>query len=298
MRLTYQAPAGCPDADAFTVEVRARAPRSSPLGGRSVDVTVTSTTTTSRAATHFEGRVVISDESGVTPSRAVRGETCAEVVRALALTVAMTIDPAEETPTARSAVVAPPAPVGAAAPPVDRSSPEPTTGEPLHLSAGLKGGVETAVGPLVSPALGMYGELAGPHASLRLGAARSVSPLVERGAGSARFARTTMTFDGCPVRWRATPSLALVPCATFEIGSLTSDGRATVDPESSARLWVAAGLSGRLVWEPFGPIVFELEGRATAPFTRDRFFFRPADDVFQAPIVAFSGGFTGGVRFR
>lgn len=35
------------------------------------------TAATSPATTHFEGRVVIADESGVTPSRTVRGDTCA-----------------------------------------------------------------------------------------------------------------------------------------------------------------------------------------------------------------------------
>jgi hypothetical protein len=297
MRLEYQAPAGCPDGDAFTAEVRARAPRSSKLGGRSVEVTVSPTIASSPAATQFEGRVVIADENGVTPSRAVRGDTCAEVVRALALAVAMTIDPAEELPSAPAAVSAPPAPESAGAPPVERSAPGAAAGQPLHLSAGLKAGAESAVGPLVAPALGIYADLAGPRASLRLGAARSVSPLVERSAGSARFARTTATLDGCPVRWRAAATLALVPCATFEIGSLASDGQATIDPESTARLWVAAGLAGRLVWEPASPLVFEVEGRAMAPFTRDQFYFRPASDVFQAPIVAFSAGMTGGVRF-
>jgi hypothetical protein len=300
MRLAYQAPAGCPDVDAFTAEVRARAPRASMLAGRRFEVTVHANTTASSAATPFEGRVVIADESGVTPSRAVRGDTCEDVVRALALAVAMTIDPVDDEPAPPRAVLAPPAPTAPPsreASPVDRASPSKPV-ERLHLSVGLKAGAESAVGPLLAPAAGIYGDVAGPRASLRVGAARSVSPLIERGAGSARFARTTMTLDGCPYRWRAASTLSLVPCATFEIGSLTSDGQATINPESRARLWVAAGLAGRLVWEAFGPIVFELEGRASAPFTRDRFFFRPADDVFQAPIVAFSAGLTGGVRFR
>ena len=55
MRLAYQAPAGCPDADAFTAEVRARAPRSSALGGRSVDVTVSSTSSTTISSVEREG---------------------------------------------------------------------------------------------------------------------------------------------------------------------------------------------------------------------------------------------------
>jgi hypothetical protein len=300
MRLVYRAPAGCPDSEAFTAEVRARAPRSFDLGARAVEVTVTSSQAASPGAAAFEGRVVITDEEGVTPSRAVHGDTCEEVVRALALAVAMTIEPAESGPAPARAGVAPPRPAAAtpsaAAPPADEGATPPR--ERLRVAAGLRGGAESAVGPLLAPTLGVYVDLALGRASLRVGAARAVSPIVERGAGSARFARTTAIVDGCWPSLRAAASLSLAPCATFELGSLTSDGQATVDAESSSRVWAAAGLAGRLAWEPFGPLVLELEARATAPLTRDRFYFRPAEDVFRAPFAAFSGGLTAGVRFR
>jgi hypothetical protein len=292
MRLDYQAPAGCPTADAFTSEVRARAPQSRSEAASAVEVRIVANASSPGVET-FEGRMVITDESGATPSRAVRGDSCAEVVRALALAVAMTFEPVESAPPVVVAV-SPPAPPER--PPV---VPPPPARPRLHVSAGLKGSAESGVGPRVAPALGIYGDVAAGSLSLRLGAARAVSPLVARGAGKARFARTTATLDGCPLRWRAAPGLGLsvVPCLAFEIGSLTSDGQSTVDPESTSRLWVASGLSTRLVWEPVGPLVLELEGRANVPLTRDRFFFRPAEDVFEAPIVAFSVGLAGGVRF-
>lgn len=298
LRVDYQAPAGCPDADSFTAEVRARAPGPSTLAGRTIELKIGSPASGASDAAKFEGRVVIADAMGVTSSRAVRGDTCAEVVRALALAVAMTVDPAEEAPAVPPVSIDAPAPTSAVAAPIDRDAPRTDDRESVHVTAGLRAGVETAIGPLLAPALGIYGELETRHASLRLGAVRAVSPLVERAAGSARFARTTVAVDGCPLRWHPAASVALVPCATVEVGSLGFEGEAVVSPESSARWWVAAGLSGRVVWEPFAPVVLELEGRATVPFTRDTFYFRPADDVFQAPIVAFAAGLTAGVRFR
>ena len=293
MRLDYDAPAGCPDSTAFAAEVRARAPRTSNVAAPAVNVKITASSSPP-PANAFEGSVVITDDSGESPSRAVRGDSCAEVVRALALAVAMTFDPAESAPP--PAVIAPPPPAPAAP---DRAG-ETTAPAPerLHIAAGLIGSAESGVGPLVAPAVGIYGDLAAASLSLRLGATRAVSPIVERAVGSARFARTTATLDACPLRWRATANVSAVPCVAIEIGSLTSDGRSTVDPESASRLWIATGLSARLVWEAAGPLFFELEGRANVPLTRDTFIFRPAEEVFKAPIVAFSAGLSAGVRFR
>jgi hypothetical protein len=289
MRLVYQAPPGCPDADAFSAEVRARAPRSSSLGARAVRLRIASRASQTSS---FEGSVVITDDSGMTPSRAVRGDTCAEVVRALALTVAMTLDPEESAPPVAELIASP-------APPSAERTPPPRTAsaDGVQVAAGLRGGAETAVGPLVAPSLGIYGDLARRDLSVRLSAVHAISPVVERGAGSARFRRTTAGVDACPLRWRPSASLSLVPCASFEIGSLTSEGRSTVNPESASRLWASAGVAGRVGWEIVGPLVVELEGRAAFPLTRDRFFFRPAEDVFETPIVAFSAGISGAVRF-
>lgn len=292
MRLDYETPEGCPDADAFTAELRARAPQSSTYGSRSIHVRIVANAASSRVK-GLEGSVTITDDSGATPSREVRGDSCAEVVRALALAVAMTFDPADVVPPAVVITNEPPR-----NPAPETGAPPPTAPDRLHLSVGLKGGAESAVGPLLAPAFGIYAELAAGSLSLRLGAVRAVSPLVQRASGSTRFARTAATLDGCPFRWRATPTLSAVPCIAFEFGSLSSEGRSTTNPESTSRLWLATGLSGRVVWEPVGPLVLELEGRANVPLTRDSFFFRPAEDVFEAPIVAFSAGLAAGVRFR
>ena len=298
LRLDYEVAAGCPDAGAFTTEVRARAPRSAGLAHRAIAVRITSSSSGSPGAASFEGSVVITDDTGVIPSRAVRGDTCDEVVRALALTVAMTLDP-EENAEAVTILAAPPPPLEPALPPPEKppGAQAFSARSGVHLSAGVRGGAESGVGPRLAPAFGVYADVAVGNLAVRLGAVRAVSPLVERGAGAARFARTTATLDACPLRWRPSASLALVPCAAFEIGSLSSEGQATVDPESVARLWSAVGLVERLVWEPAGPLVFELEGRALVPLTRDRFYFRPADDVFEASILVFSAGLTAGVRF-
>ena len=280
----YDVPDGCPDADGFASEVLARAPSSANLAATSFDVTIS--TTTGR----FEGRVTVRDEDGASPSRAVQADSCEEVVRALALVVAMTFDP-DERPSAPVPAAAPPDPAPETAP--DRIAPAPAR---LRFGVGARGGVTSAVGPLVSPMLGGYVALEARRFSLRMGVSRAESSIVERVAGSATFARTTGMVDACPLLSRGS-TVSGAACAGLEVGTLASTGRDTVSPESSTRPWVAAGLAARLGWEPLPRFVLELEGRGSFPLVRDRFVFRPSDEVFETPLLAISAALTAGVRF-
>lgn len=286
--LAYDAPAECPSGDVFAAEVRARAPRSASLGTSSLVVTITAAWEPGGEG-RFEGRVMLRDGNGSAPSRAVRADSCAEVVRALALAVAMTFDP-DESP-AEATVDA-----GAVPPPERvRETPAPAPAS-LHFRAGVRAGVESGVGPLLAPALGGFVELDARRLSLRVGVAHAASPTVERSVGAAGFGRTTGMVDACPLRWRA-GSVASAACAAFEVGTLTSTGRDTISPESTTRPWIAAGVAGRLAWEPLARLVIEVEGRGSFPLVRDRFVFRPSEEVFETPILAFSAALTAGVRF-
>ena len=89
VRLDYAAPKSCPDAAAFTVQMKARAPHVvvvSDANTREVKVRIVP------HAKHFSGRISIADTDGES-LRSVESEDCAEVVTALAVIGAFTLDP-------------------------------------------------------------------------------------------------------------------------------------------------------------------------------------------------------------
>jgi hypothetical protein len=120
IRIDFHAHDGCPDEGKFTGEVRARTAKAriafpaEPARFFRVNVTRDRGTTKSR------GKLTIEDPGGAVSVREVSGESCGEVVSALALITALAIDPKAST-----AVEPPPHP-----PPVTLDS-EP----PLHVPA-------------------------------------------------------------------------------------------------------------------------------------------------------------------
>jgi hypothetical protein len=101
VRLTYRAPPGCPDEAQFLREVAARtgqgrrAARDEP--GRSFAITVTAEGNGER------GVLTVANADGAVSRREVVGDTCNEVVLALALMTALAIDPAAKDPEPRGA---------------------------------------------------------------------------------------------------------------------------------------------------------------------------------------------------
>jgi hypothetical protein len=92
VRVDYEARAGCPDADAFTREVLARAPRARLAApteqARALVVRI-------RGADHaLEGSLVVRDVDGTkTAARSVHAHSCEELATALAVITAVVIDP-------------------------------------------------------------------------------------------------------------------------------------------------------------------------------------------------------------
>ncbi len=89
VHLDYAAPRSCPDAVAFTAQVKSRAPKVvlvSDPSARDLKVRITS------RAKGFWGRISISDANGES-LRSVAGDDCTEIVTALAVIGAFTLDP-------------------------------------------------------------------------------------------------------------------------------------------------------------------------------------------------------------
>lgn len=123
IRIQFQAPVGCPDSAAFTDQVRARTAKARPAApgerARTFSVSVTQEPRISK------GQLTIEDKQGESAVREVSGQTCTEVVAALALITALAIDPdASTSPQAPAS----PAPLPAPPPAPPRSASPPMTG--------------------------------------------------------------------------------------------------------------------------------------------------------------------------
>jgi hypothetical protein len=251
--------------------------------------------------------------------RHVPGATCEEVLAAVALITALTIDPlASTTP----GLAAPPPVPSDAAPPLDA---RPPVRPPPAFDAGTAPGSQPPVEPVrVRTRMGVsleafgLGELVPAAAlwieggltrrlapSVRLRLARTRSFTVEPEMRPAFFQLTTGAVEGCVVvlgasdelRPRAS-SLQLRPCLHFAAGILDGASSAFGAVQETKRAWVAFGgvLQGR--WLVLGPLALEAAAGLTVPFVRDDFFFLPQIDVYRAPPVAFVGSVGVGTTFR
>jgi hypothetical protein len=252
------------------------------------------------AATSDEstGHLVVRAPDGSTAEREVVGDTCEEVVAALALVAALAVDPNATTRAmpipapARprpAAVVASPAPVPRAAPPAAARG-----------AVSLDGLVATGVAPapLVGAALAVAA--AGPRRgwlapTVRLGIAAASSGTVDVTGGKATFTSLTGALDVCPGdrllgRW------SLTPCVRVEGGVLSAAGADVVAPRTDAHPWGAAGALARAERRLPGGFFLELSGGARVPFVRTTFFFEPDVTIFRTAPV--SGEFSAGLGLR
>lgn len=306
MHLRYDAPPTCPDEGAFLDRMRARARRIRRADPSERARAITVSITGPEDDESFAGRVVVEGEGGAEPTRDVAGDTCEEVVDALALISALSIG--RDVPPSE-VMAPPPAPT---TPPAEPSPPatvqRPTLlGERWH--GGVGGGVAlvSGVAPSTVPAGVAFVAAHGPArglvaSSFRLGFMRGSSGDVEiarpgiPAPSSAAFTWTVVAADACPLRLRH-DTLSLEPCARIEVGMLQGAGGRIAPPREQTRWWIAAAAVARGQWAFAGPFFFELEAGLRAPLSRTQFFFQPDTTIFRAPAVTWSAGAGLGVRF-
>ncbi len=325
--LLYEAPATCPDAEAFRTLVRRRTPRfrentTDPLAVRvSVRLRV--------AHAHATGGLEVTAPGGERSSRTLTGASCGELADALALMAALAIDPLAATrptpapPAAMSAIAPPPPPPPPppvpppplppvdlppaprapppASPPAGLATPSPAPGAPpgpaprWHLSVG--GGAEVSSGITPEALLGprFFLEATSPPRgvfgwSLRAGFVRSSLSNIPGDSGLASFTWTVGTLDVAPLKWSRGP-FALFPSALVEAGEL--DGRGVSPPPAgeATRGWLALAALARARWTPVRPLSLEIDGGARFPLLRDQFVFTPSIKYYRPPAVsALAGG--------
>jgi hypothetical protein len=316
VRVDYVAPRGCPGESELVAELQGRVPNMTltrdddALG---LDVKVR------RRAEGFEGRVIVHEPGGSPSQRVVRGETCEEVVAAVTLIAALTLDPAARVtpPTAAASHEAtggaqpskPPladvvpqiheeraASHGSPPAAVDGAEAPPAQDAPSSLLLGAHAGASSRLTGTVLPSAALFVELGSTRRALvapavRARFERSATGTVTVIRGAGQFSWTLGSLELCPLAWSAW-RLRVSPCARVDAGALAAVGRDVLPSRSDARLWLGAGGVVRTRYHIAGALYGELEETLFVPLLRDRFFVAPDVTVFRAAAAgwALSGG--------
>jgi hypothetical protein len=313
IRLAYHASDGCPEEEAFVERVRARTARARVAwpgeAARTFEVTLDAGPPASGSVT-----VLAADRWGQT--RHVSADACDDLADALALVVALSVDPHAETapsltprvasstaasvPPPSAPLLAPPPPPVVTVAPVSRESPPPSTDTTLagHFFAGadfaISGGVapEALVGG--SPFVGWQARLSPVlEPSIRLALVRASSDI--QGPPSAAFVWTAGRLDGCPVAFG--DAIRLRGCARVEAGVVTVAAGDIPLAETRVRPWFALGPLGRVEVPVVGPLFFDAEVALTVRVTNDRFYFAPDTTLYRVPVIATSEACGIGAHF-
>ena len=293
IRVNYDAPAVCPNQEAFFESVRARTDRVRKAQGNEPRVDVNVRVTRGERSFHGEMREVVNQSE--TSARTVDGQTCKEVTEALAFTVALSFDPEAHAPGPAEAT--PPAPkpqptttpVTPAPPPVVQPSKTPDSA-PLQLELGL-----SVLGTIVETA----GFASGGSLSVML--LRQSTPKRSSAVQlSLMYASTglltapddhrtrfgALALDACPFRHQAA-KWELSPCALATVGFLELTGRGVAEPATVDRAWWSAGIDLQIAFLLGRGVVFESALAATVPLVRHRYYASSPDQVItETPAVS------------
>ncbi|MFO0569753.1 MAG: hypothetical protein U0263_29150 [Polyangiaceae bacterium] len=274
--LEYSAGTSCPDSREFQRLLRGHSDvRVGASGLEPVRVRVTI-----EQETEVVGRIAWSEGSSTPAAREVRAPDCRSVAAALALILALALDPdGLELP--RSAD--PPKPEQRAA-----LRPVESPVDPWRFSAGALLGLTGGVAPEAAPAAGVFFEASrgqsGFRPTLRL-AALVASASAETNAGDADFGWQALRV-GASVWALGTPEPWLEPVATFDLGRLLGRGRGLDRSETGAALWYGPGAGIFAGAWLFHALTLGLDAGATFPLARDSFSIRPDAEVHRIPAVA------------
>lgn len=306
IRIGYLAPEGCPAESAFTSQILARTTKVRIATGgharRALDVTIEA------AAAGFAGHLEMRDEDGRASHRDVAGDTCEDVVAALALVSALTLDPLASTgplpatPAARPAAKhaeARPAPRRRTPVAAQRAGSVTRPVSTWHWGFGGDVAIRDGATPDAVATLPVFVELEAPGgAALRAAFERSPEDAIAVGGATGAFRWTAGVLELCPVAWAgAGGALRAAPCLRVEAGVLEAAGRQIVPARADRRSWAALGAEGRVEWSFLPPAFVDVGAGVVLPLVRDRFYFAPATDVYRAPALGFTGRVGLGVRF-
>jgi hypothetical protein len=286
--LDYSAPLDCPNATAFSAQIAARTAMWTRVpSALAVQVRI------EPADGRLHGVLTLDDAAGSTV-RVVSGERCAEVVQALALIVAILIDPEADTralPIVPEATVAPPnAETGVHRPLESGEASEArwsaSAGTELTVTAGV--GERALVGERWFA--GIARERADrPSFTLRFAFGRDRSGTINHGPGaSSALSRTLLRVDACGLLV-TTPALAFTLCGFGEGGQIDAVGLHPLRSESPTVGWLALGSLVRAGYRYERVLGLEAELGVGLPLSRYRFRFGD-ESLYETSVLVVGGG--------
>lgn len=276
LRVDWQVHAGCPGADSFWSALGERSERVRRADGeesaKQVSIEIV------KLKKGSVGRVSIDGAE----ARTIAGATCLEVIDALAIVTALSLEAPTEHP-----VAARPVPTHQVLIRHDEASEStvvaPASPKPWRWAVGV--GVDAFFtagvdGIVTAPIALEYTN----GAAFRLGLARGSSDVVRHPTGpGARFTWTTARLDACVPRGHS--RFDLLPCVGVESGALQGEPVDVVHPRDNVRLWLAAHVSTRVAVRLAGALDFEAEGGVAFALSRPEFAVDPDFSIYRPATV-------------
>jgi len=281
--LDYQGIASCPSEVELLAEVQRRAPHAERVATAPDEVNARLRVTA--LGERYRGTADIETNDGTT-HREVEAAECAEVMRALALILAIALD--SDASTSRLQASPPVEPPKTAAPRLGSSAESLAVWWAAGAGIGLAGGVAPtpAVAETVFLELGR-GHHPGWSANFRVAGVHAHGSATAR-AGAADFDLLALRLSSCPYRLGAT--IVLSGCLSFDWGRLQGSGTNTVAGRATAARWLGPGALVNAALHVLPWLRLQLELGALLPLARDRFYFGPNETVHRIPDLAGYGG--------
>jgi hypothetical protein len=276
----------------------------------------------------FHGELAVVDTTAAGPAeraRSIDGESCEEVVDALALFAVLAVDPeavlgagasgsdpASEADAARPTAAEPP-PLAEPLPHVEKPRPPPPKERsPRHddreteyrAVAGMHGGVMGAGASAPIFAFSAFTEFGVDDDSpgvtfaplARISLLLTPETKIDVPEGTARLRWTKLALDLCPGVARASRPLAFRACFTASEGLLHAAGEID-EPKSVTTPFRTLGALARGEWAVLDRVLLELAFALEFPLRRDSFYFEPSTLVYEVPAVVGLVTLGGGFRF-
>jgi hypothetical protein len=322
VRVDYHAAEGCPGEEVFLDEIRRRTSLAR-VAAPGEDALLVRARIVRRGGASSGQLVLGVGRDRIT--REVQSERCDDVVSALALITALTLDPrAFAVPVAPPGPPPPPplpAPPGPApplplpaelAPPAILPEPLPVfatftpapqapRSRPWVLGAQVTGAFAVTPRPLVGG--GIFAERAfegRAGAALRLAVELAGTGGLDAGPAGAWFVRGAARVEGCALAVRPAPWVSLLPCVGAEGGVLHGQGipSPSVPRVQAATVpWLGGGILPRAAFE-VGSVVLVAQGGPMFPLVRRTFAFDgPSYVIYALPAVTWTAALGGGFHF-
>lgn len=273
LRVAYAAPLPCPSEDLFVAQIRERAPDVRVVSADEA-ATLAGVDIVSESDGSFRARLVLESQSAPRSERIVTGQSCADVVRAVAFIVStFAFEQTSHVEAANEAKAAAPAPEPA---PSDDDRDHASKGPRKAFwavlgSLGARDGIGSTFGPSYRLALERFEEGSWLSPSIRpsIGLA-TVSEYA--GSDSLDGRLYTLALDGCAFRLgRADGLFGVSPCLRVE-GGLEVGQLGAANSEALGLAWLAPGALARFRSRlPIG-LVVELDAGFVVPLFPHRFY--------------------------